>query len=84
MDNAQAAKAGIRAAHGVLWDSPDRDLMFLIQAKARLELEMKIPGLRFNTRKTTMSLVNEKYGQKFRRKQAALDFVRKTLQEYTQ
>jgi hypothetical protein len=84
MDNAQAAKAGIRAAHGIIWDSPDRDLMFLIQAKARLKLEIQIPGLRFNTSKSTMSLVNDKYGRKFRRKQHALDFVQKTLEEYKQ
>jgi len=67
---------------GFIIDNPDRELMFLIQAKHRLKLEIQIPGLRFNTSRTTMSLVNQYYGTDFKRKVTCLAFVEQTLEEY--
>ena len=60
----------------------DRELMFLMQAKHRLALEMRVPGMRFKGPRTTMSLVNRRYNHKFRRKQQAYDFVCATLETF--
>jgi hypothetical protein len=62
-------------------DNPDREIMFLLQVVHRLELEIKVPGLRFKGRKTTMGFLNERYGKLFRKKQVALEFAHQKLDE---
>jgi hypothetical protein len=60
-------------------DNPDRELMFLLQCKHRLPLEMK--GIRFKGLSAT-TLVNRRYNKQFRRKAHALEFVTERLAEY--